>query len=82
MVFDCVIVGGGASGMLCAISATLRGKRVIILEHKDRVLKKVLVTGNGRCNFTNKNATAKNYTSSKENFVNYLIFYKFMILII
>ena len=72
MVFDCVIVGGGASGMLCAISATLRGKRVIILEHKDRVLKKVLVTGNGRCNFTNKNATAKNYTSSKENFVNYL----------
>lgn len=72
MVFDCVIVGGGASGMLCAISATLRGKKVIILEHKDRVLKKVLVTGNGRCNFTNKNATAKNYTSSKENFVNYL----------
>lgn len=72
MVFDCVIVGGGASGMLCAISATLRGKRVTILEHKDRVLKKVLVTGNGRCNFTNKNATAKNYTSSKENFVNYL----------
>lgn len=72
MVFDCVIVGGGASGMLCAISATLRGKRAIILEHKDRVLKKVLVTGNGRCNFTNKNATAKNYTSSKENFVNYL----------
>lgn len=72
MVFDCVIVGGGASGMLCAISAILRGKRVIILEHKDRVLKKVLVTGNGRCNFTNKNATAKNYTSSKENFVNYL----------
>lgn len=47
------VVGGGASGMMAAITAAARGARVILLEHKERIGKKILSTGNGRCNFTN-----------------------------
>lgn len=48
-----VVIGGGASGMMAAVTAASCGARVIILEHKDRIGKKILSTGNGRCNFTN-----------------------------
>lgn len=48
-----IIVGGGASGLVAAISAARAGASVTILEHKDRVGKKLLSTGNGRCNLTN-----------------------------
>ena len=47
------VIGGGASGMMAAITAAEAGARVILLEHKDRIGKKILSTGNGRCNFTN-----------------------------
>ena len=47
------VIGGGASGMMAAVTAALEGVRVILLEHKDRIGKKILSTGNGRCNFTN-----------------------------
>lgn len=47
------VIGGGASGMMAAITAASQGARVILLEHKDRIGKKILSTGNGRCNFTN-----------------------------
>ena len=47
------VIGGGASGMMAAVTAATEGARVIILEHKDRIGKKILSTGNGRCNFTN-----------------------------
>ncbi len=47
------VVGGGASGMMAAVTAASQGARVILLEHKDRIGKKILSTGNGRCNFTN-----------------------------
>lgn len=47
------VIGGGASGMMAAITAARNGARVLLLEHRDRVGKKILVTGNGRCNFTN-----------------------------
>ena len=47
------VIGGGASGMMAAVTAASEGARVIILEHKDRIGKKILSTGNGRCNFTN-----------------------------
>ena len=48
-----VIAGAGASGMMAAVSAAAAGAHVILLEHKDRIGKKILSTGNGRCNFTN-----------------------------
>ncbi|WP_064590153.1 NAD(P)/FAD-dependent oxidoreductase [Streptobacillus moniliformis] len=60
------IIGAGASGILCAIYAAQRGYDVVIFERKDRMLKKVLVTGNGTCNFTNINAGYMNYFSIEE----------------
>ncbi len=47
------VIGGGASGMMAAVTAASQGARIILLEHKDRIGKKILSTGNGRCNFTN-----------------------------
>ena len=68
------VIGGGASGLMAAITAKKSGKEVIILERKDRILKKVLITGNGRCNITNVNANISNYfgknISSVENILN------------
>ena len=58
---EIAVIGGGASGMMAAITARKSGKEVIILERKDRILKKVLITGNGRCNITNVNADISNY---------------------
>lgn len=76
MVFDCIVIGAGASGTLCSIKASMRGKKVLLLEHKDRILKKLLVTGNGRCNFTNINATPLNYTANNMRLVEN-VFYKY-----
>ena len=71
---EIAVIGGGASGMMAAITARKSGKEVIILERKDRILKKVLITGNGRCNITNVNADISNYfgknISSVENILN------------
>ena len=47
------VIGGGAAGMMAAVTAAQNGADVILLEHKDRLGKKILSTGNGRCNFTN-----------------------------
>ena len=64
--FDVVIVGGGASGLMCAIAAKQKNKNisVAIIEKNDRVGKKLLSTGNGRCNLTHNNITAENYCGS------------------
>ena len=64
--FDVVIVGGGASGLMCAIGAKQKNKNisVAIIEKNDRVGKKLLSTGNGRCNLTHNNITAENYCGS------------------
>ena len=71
---EIAVIGGGASGMMAAITARKSGKEVVILERKDRILKKVLITGNGRCNITNVNADISNYfgknISSVENILN------------
>jgi len=58
---EIAVIGGGASGMMAAITARKSGKEVVVLERKDRILKKVLITGNGRCNITNVNADISNY---------------------
>ncbi len=71
---EIAVIGGGASGLMAAITAKKSGKEVIILERKDRILKKVLITGNGRCNITNVNADISNYFGknipSVENILN------------
>lgn len=61
------VIGGGASGMMAAITAAGEGARVTLLEHKDRIGKKILSTGNGRCNFTNTHQEPICYHS--ENFL-------------
>ncbi len=58
---DALIVGGGAAGLMCAIAAGRRGKRIVVIEHANRVGKKILMSGGGRCNFTNTGTTPENF---------------------
>ena len=69
MQVDVAVIGGGAAGFVAAIMAKKHGKSVAILERKDRVLKKVLATGNGRCNYTNINANISNYYGENSSFI-------------
>jgi predicted Rossmann fold flavoprotein len=66
--YDVIIIGGGAAGLMCAIEAGKRGKHVVLLEHANRVGKKILMSGGGRCNFTNLYATPENYLSANPHF--------------
>jgi predicted Rossmann fold flavoprotein len=65
---DVLIVGAGAAGLMCAIHAGRRGRRVLILEHADSPGKKILISGGGRCNFTNRNTTPENFLSANPHF--------------
>lgn len=65
---DVLIIGGGAAGLLCAITAGQLGKRVVVIEHANRVGKKILMSGGGRCNFTNTGASPANYLSANPHF--------------
>lgn len=60
---DVVVLGGGAAGLFCASVAGARGRSVVVLEHQARPGNKVLISGGGRCNFTNRHATAANYVT-------------------
>ena len=66
--FDALILGGGAAGLMCAIEAGKRGRRVAVLEHADRLGKKILISGGGRCNFTNIHCQPENFLSSNPHF--------------
>src|ERR1700726_3511935 len=66
--FDVVILGGGAAGLLCATEAGKRGRRVAVLERAERVGKKILISGGGRCNFTNIHCRPENFISANEHF--------------
>jgi len=66
--FDALILGGGAAGLMCAIEAGKRGRRVAVLEHADRLGKKILISGGGRCNFTNLHCRIENFLSSNPHF--------------
>jgi predicted Rossmann fold flavoprotein len=66
--FDVIILGAGAAGLMCAIEAGKRKRRVLLLERSDRIGKKILISGGGRCNFTNLNTTADNFLSSNPHF--------------
>src|SRR6266436_7730948 len=65
---DVVIVGGGAAGFMCAIEAGKRGRRVLVIERSDQVGKKILISGGGRCNFTNLHVTQDNFISANPHF--------------
>ena len=66
--FDAVILGAGAAGLLCAIEAGKRGRRVAIVERADRIGKKILISGGGRCNFTNLHCGPENFISANPHF--------------
>src|SRR6476660_10456355 len=66
--FDAVILGAGAAGLLCAVEAGKRGRRVAVLERAERLGKKILISGGGRCNFTNIHCSAENFISSNPHF--------------
>src|SRR6201997_1851820 len=66
--FDAVILGAGAAGLMCAIEAGKRGRRVALLERADRPGKKILISGGGRCNFTNIHCTPENFISANPHF--------------
>ncbi|MCP1225596.1 NAD(P)/FAD-dependent oxidoreductase [Sebaldella sp. S0638] len=68
MYTEAVVIGGGAAGFMAAVTAKENGLDIIIMERKDRVLKKVLATGNGRCNYTNINADISNYYGEDKEF--------------
>lgn len=66
--FDVIIIGAGASGLMCAIEAGKRGRKVLVLDHANKVGKKILMSGGGRCNFTNYSIEFENYLSSNPHF--------------
>jgi len=68
MKYDVIVIGGGAAGLMCAIEAGRRGRSVLLLEHNERLGKKILISGGGRCNFTNVDAGPDNYLSANPHF--------------
>ena len=66
--YDAIVLGAGAAGLMCAARAGQRGKRVLVLEKADKPGKKILISGGGRCNFTNLGAGPANYLSSNPHF--------------
>jgi predicted Rossmann fold flavoprotein len=65
---EVIVVGAGAAGLMCAIEAGRRGRSVLVLEHAERPGKKILISGGGRCNFTNLHATPENFLSGNPDF--------------
>ncbi|MDO8750660.1 MAG: NAD(P)/FAD-dependent oxidoreductase [Dehalococcoidia bacterium] len=66
--YDVAVIGAGAAGLMCAIEAGKRGRRVLVLEHANKVGNKILISGGGRCNFTNLYATPDSYQSQNKSF--------------
>ena len=66
--FDVIVLGGGAAGLLCAIEAGKRGRRVVVLERAEKIGKKILISGGGRCNFTNLHTQPKHFLSENPHF--------------
>ncbi|MEP7173056.1 MAG: NAD(P)/FAD-dependent oxidoreductase [Aestuariivirga sp.] len=66
--FDVIIIGAGAAGLMCAITAGARGKRVLLLDHNAQAGAKILISGGGRCNFTNTGTAPQNFLSENPHF--------------
>ncbi|MGB7069467.1 MAG: NAD(P)/FAD-dependent oxidoreductase [Pyrinomonadaceae bacterium] len=68
MKYDVAIIGGGAAGLLCAIEAGKRGRKTVVIEHNAEVGRKILISGGGRCNFTNIHTRPENFISQNPHF--------------
>jgi predicted Rossmann fold flavoprotein len=68
MRYDAIVIGGGAAGLFCAIEAGKRGRKVLVLEHNVEVGRKILISGGGRCNFTNTQVSSENFISQNPHF--------------
>jgi predicted Rossmann fold flavoprotein len=66
--YDAIIIGGGACGLMCAVQAGFLGKKTLVLEKNDKVGAKILISGGGRCNYTNYYTSAQNFISKNEHF--------------
>jgi predicted Rossmann fold flavoprotein len=66
--YDVIIIGSGAAGLMCAIEAGKRGRKVLILDHANKPGKKILMSGGGRCNFTNLHIHPDKYISHNTHF--------------
>lgn len=66
--WDAIVIGGGAAGLMCAITAGRRGRRVVVLEHNAQIGRKILISGGGRCNFTNAGTSPANFVSANRHF--------------
>src|SRR6056297_1294192 len=66
--YDVVVIGAGAAGLMCAIAAGRRGRSVLVVDHANKVGKKILMSGGGRCNFTNMHSTPDNFLSANPHF--------------
>src|ERR1700719_4328466 len=66
--FDALVLGAGAAGLMCALEAGKRGRRVAVLERANRAGKKILISGGGRCNFTNIYCRPEHFISANPNF--------------
>ncbi|EPY00634.1 NAD(P)/FAD-dependent oxidoreductase [Magnetospirillum fulvum] len=69
MDFDVIVIGAGAAGLMCAAAAGRRGRRVLVLDHNDQPGRKILISGGGRCNFTNLGVAPDRYLSGNPHFV-------------
>ena len=65
---DVLVIGAGAAGLMCAIEAGRRGRRVLVIDHADKPAEKIRISGGGRCNFTNRDASPKQFLSSNPHF--------------
>ncbi|QNE32075.1 NAD(P)/FAD-dependent oxidoreductase [Sphingomonas sp. NBWT7] len=66
--YDAIVLGGGAAGLMCAAIAGQRGRRVLVIDHAEKVGKKILISGGGRCNFTNLGTVPERYLSANPHF--------------
>ena len=67
--YDAIVIGAGAAGMMCAATAGQRGRRVLLVDHADKLAEKIRISGGGRCNFTNRKVGAEHYIGRNPHFV-------------
>ena len=67
-IFNVIIIGAGAAGLMCAATAGKRGRKVLVIEHNENIGRKILISGGGRCNFTNLWVQPENFVSENPHF--------------